>query len=99
MFVVRPTSLAPRYIALALARRMCTKLSTQQAHYMGTYGPTANFRSFFGAISLLIRSMTGEAWNEIMHDLAKDRSCSGCEAHYTVETKSLQAIFRFLRIT
>jgi len=35
---------------------------------MNTYG---NFRSIFMAFTTLFRSMTGEAWNEIMHDLAK----------------------------
>jgi len=40
---------------------------------VGVYGPQANFRTFFNAISLLIRSMTGEGWNFIMHDLSKDQ--------------------------
>ncbi|CAE7267744.1 unnamed protein product [Symbiodinium necroappetens] len=39
----------------------------------GIYGPQTNFRSFFQAISLLIRSMTGEGFNEIMHDLSKSQ--------------------------
>lgn len=33
----------------------------------------ANFRSFFVAVMTLIRSMTGEAWNEMMHALSKDK--------------------------
>merc|ERR1719478_1511583 len=33
----------------------------------------ANFRSFFHAFMTLVRSMTGEAWNEIMHDLSRDK--------------------------
>ncbi|CAK9063893.1 unnamed protein product [Durusdinium trenchii] len=40
---------------------------------VGIYGPQANFRTFFQAISLLIRSMTGEGWNYIMHDLSKSQ--------------------------
>ncbi|CAE7641000.1 NaCP60E [Symbiodinium pilosum] len=39
----------------------------------GIYGPQTNFRSFFQAVSLLIRSMTGEGFNEIMHDLTKSQ--------------------------
>jgi hypothetical protein len=31
-----------------------------------------NFQDFFKAFSTLFRSMTGEAWNEIMHDLDKE---------------------------
>jgi hypothetical protein len=39
--------------------------------YLGTgpHNEQANFRSFFTAVSVLMRSMTGEAWNELMHDL------------------------------
>jgi len=40
---------------------------------VGIYGPQTNFRSFFQAVSLLIRSMTGEGFNEIMHDLSKSQ--------------------------
>ncbi|CAE8684127.1 unnamed protein product [Polarella glacialis] len=38
---------------------------------VGVYSETVNFRSFFKAVGVLIRSMTGEGWNEIMHDLSK----------------------------
>jgi hypothetical protein len=31
-----------------------------------------NFRYFFRGFSTLVRSMTGEAWNEVMHDLSKN---------------------------
>eukprot|EP00930_Biecheleria_cincta_P047048 TRINITY_DN3254_c0_g2_i1.p1 TRINITY_DN3254_c0_g2~~TRINITY_DN3254_c0_g2_i1.p1 ORF type:complete len:2356 (-),score=376.43 TRINITY_DN3254_c0_g2_i1:34-6066(-) len=37
----------------------------------GIYGPTTNFRTFYRSMVLLIRSMTGEGFNEIMHDLSK----------------------------
>eukprot|EP00931_Biecheleriopsis_adriatica_P023690 TRINITY_DN14902_c0_g1_i1.p1 TRINITY_DN14902_c0_g1~~TRINITY_DN14902_c0_g1_i1.p1 ORF type:complete len:2368 (-),score=487.75 TRINITY_DN14902_c0_g1_i1:53-7156(-) len=37
----------------------------------GIIGETTNFRTFFKACVLLIRSMTGEGFNEIMHDLSK----------------------------
>jgi len=40
---------------------------------VGVYGPQANFRTFFQAFSLLIRSMTGEGWNFIMHDLSMSK--------------------------
>jgi hypothetical protein len=33
----------------------------------------ANFRSFGGALVTLLRCMTGEAWNEIMHSLRSDK--------------------------
>jgi len=39
----------------------------------GSYDENANFRTFWKAMSLLIRSMTGEGWNFIMHDLSKDK--------------------------
>jgi len=39
----------------------------------GSYNDYANFRTFWTAMSLLIRSMTGEGWNAIMHDLSKDK--------------------------
>eukprot|EP00927_Polykrikos_kofoidii_P025416 TRINITY_DN22831_c0_g1_i1.p1 TRINITY_DN22831_c0_g1~~TRINITY_DN22831_c0_g1_i1.p1 ORF type:complete len:2622 (-),score=470.03 TRINITY_DN22831_c0_g1_i1:58-7023(-) len=37
------------------------------------YNDSANFTTFFNAMSLLVRSMTGEGWNEIMHSLGKSR--------------------------
>jgi len=39
----------------------------------GSHDGNANFRGFFTAISTLVRSMTGEGWNEIMHSLSKDQ--------------------------
>jgi len=38
-----------------------------------TYNENANFRDTYSAIKLLVRSMTGEGWNEIMHDLSHNR--------------------------
>jgi hypothetical protein len=38
----------------------------------GTMNEHANFQTFFRAFVTLCRASTGEAWNEIMHDLAKD---------------------------
>ena len=35
-------------------------------------GEQANFQSFGGAVLLLIRASTGEAWNSIMYDLMAD---------------------------
>jgi len=40
--------------------------------YTGSLNDHGNFRNFFWAFVTLFRSMTGEVWNEIMHDLAKD---------------------------
>lgn len=39
--------------------------------FSDTHNEHGNFRNFFWAFVTLFRSMTGEAWNEIMHDLAK----------------------------
>lgn len=42
--------------------------------YLGkAHNEQANFRTFWGAVSVLVRSMTGEGWNFIMHDLSKTR--------------------------
>jgi len=40
---------------------------------MNAHTEQANFRDFVQAFSALLRSMTGEGWNEIMHDLSKDK--------------------------
>merc|ERR1719161_693248 len=37
------------------------------------HGPYANFRTFYRSIMTLVRSFTGEAWNDLMHSLSKDR--------------------------
>jgi hypothetical protein len=37
----------------------------------GTFDLHGNFRTFFRSFVTLFRASTGEAWNEIMHDLAK----------------------------
>jgi len=39
-----------------------------------TYNQHANFRHFINAFITLFRASTGEAWNEIMHDLHKDEA-------------------------
>merc|ERR1719389_1134425 len=41
--------------------------------YYREHNEHANFRNFLNAFVTLSRSMTGEAWNEIMHDLSKDK--------------------------
>lgn len=38
----------------------------------GTLGVHGNFQTFFRSFVTLFRASTGEAWNEVMHDLAKD---------------------------
>jgi len=48
-------------------------LQDASGNTLASYDTHANFRTFWKAISLLLRSLTGEGWNEIMHDLAKNR--------------------------
>jgi len=43
-----------------------------KVHMHGTHNVHANFRTFPRAVLTLLRSMTGEGWNEIMHSLSKD---------------------------
>jgi uncharacterized membrane protein YoaK (UPF0700 family) len=38
--------------------------------YKYQYNSSNNFRNIFSAIVLLLRCITGEAWNAIMHELA-----------------------------
>lgn len=40
--------------------------------FQGTHDIHGNFRTFDRAFMTLVRSMTGEAWNEIMHSLSKN---------------------------
>merc|ERR1719329_1856790 len=40
--------------------------------FIDTHSIHGNFREFPRAFMTLVRSMTGEAWNEIMHDLSKN---------------------------
>merc|ERR1719379_2786090 len=41
--------------------------------YYRSHSEHANFRNFLNAFVTLSRSMTGEGWNEIMHDLSKNK--------------------------
>lgn len=41
--------------------------------FYGAHDEHGNFRDFYRAFMTLVRSMTGEAWNEIMHGIGKDR--------------------------
>lgn len=56
----------------------------------------ANFRSFGGALVTLIRCMTGEAWNEIMHSFASSKfvyeSVAGipCATSYQIAARDYQ---------
>jgi len=45
--------------------------------YREVYNDQNNFRNIFNALILLIRSLTGEDWNKIMHDLASNTSFNG----------------------
>jgi hypothetical protein len=47
-----------------------------KAKFGETHTIHGNFREFLRGFMTLVRSMTGEAWNEIMHDLSKN------EAHW-----------------
>merc|ERR1719316_979561 len=38
----------------------------------GPHDEAANFRLFTRAVVTLVRSMTGEGWNELMHSLSRD---------------------------
>jgi hypothetical protein len=40
-------------------------------HYHGPHSPHAHFRTFPAAIMTLLRCMTGEGWNEVMHSMMK----------------------------
>ncbi|CAE8631108.1 unnamed protein product [Polarella glacialis] len=44
------------------------------AKFSETLNVHGNFRDFFWAFTTLFRSSTGEAWNNIMHDLSKDET-------------------------
>jgi len=43
-----------------------------KTHYYGPHDVHANFRLFPRAVLTLIRCMTGEGWNELMHSMKKD---------------------------
>jgi hypothetical protein len=44
-----------------------------KVQFSGPHGRHANFRDFISAIVTLLRSMTGEGWNELMHELGHDQ--------------------------
>jgi hypothetical protein len=45
--------------------------------FLDPHSDHANFRNFLRAILTLLRSMTGEGWNELMHSLSKDAEFFG----------------------
>ena len=47
--------------------------------YRDFYNDQNNFRNIFNSLVLLLRCMTGEDWNGIMHDLASDNLYEGQE--------------------
>ena len=47
--------------------------------YRDFYNNQNNFRNIFNSLVLLLRCMTGEDWNGIMHDLASDNLYEGQE--------------------
>ncbi|CAD7929325.1 unnamed protein product [Amoebophrya sp. A120] len=42
-----------------------------KVQFGSTHDERGNFRSFYRAFMTLVRAMTGEAWNELMHDLGR----------------------------
>jgi len=52
---------------------MGVSLFAKVGYLGGVHNEQANFRTIWGAVSILVRSMTGEGWNFIMHDLSKSR--------------------------
>lgn len=56
------------YLYAVLGMNLFAKVIAYDLH-----GPHANFRTFYRSIMTLVRSFTGEAWNDLMHSLAKDR--------------------------
>jgi hypothetical protein len=62
-------------ILLLLLLLLFAVLGVQLFHktkFWETHTIHGNFREFFRGFMTLVRSMTGEAWNEIMHDLSKN---------------------------
>ena len=51
--------------------------------YRGFYNDQNNFRNIFKYLVLLLRCITDEDWNGIMHDLASDNLCEGQDALIT----------------
>ena len=45
--------------------------------YRDFYNDQNNFRNIFDALMLLLRCLTGEDWNAIMHELASDKPYNG----------------------
>jgi hypothetical protein len=67
--------LANVFVLLMLMLVLYSILGVQlfaKVKYSGTLDDHGNFRNFFWAFVTLFRSITGESWNEIMHDLTKD---------------------------
>jgi hypothetical protein len=56
------------YLYAVLGMNLFAKVKSFDLH-----GPYANFRTFYRSMMTLVRSFTGEAWNDLMHDLARDR--------------------------
>lgn len=54
-----------------------------------------NFRTFYMSASVLIRSSTGESWNQIMHDCAYEK---GLIAYFYWMIFQLLAFFIFLNV-
>lgn len=47
--------------------------------YREIYNDQNNFRNIFDALMLLLRCLTGEDWNKIMHELASDKPYNGVQ--------------------
>ncbi|CAD7924383.1 unnamed protein product [Amoebophrya sp. A25] len=48
-----------------------------KVQFHDTHSERGNFRTFYRAFMTLVRSMTGEAWNELMHELGRGPEAFG----------------------
>lgn len=70
-----------------------------KVRFLGPHGETAHFKTFYRAFVTLARSMTGEAWNDLMHSLAKDKQYFGayldqvCLVSMDISTSEQWAIY------
>lgn len=66
-----------------------------EGHYGMIDKENLNFRTFYMSANVLIRSSTGESWNQIMHDCVYDR---GSIAYFYWMIFQLMSFFIFLNV-
>lgn len=74
-FVLSLPKLMNVFMILALLLFLFSVLGVQlfaKVKFQDPHGVHANFQSFYRATMTLIRSMTGEGWNELMHSLSRN---------------------------